>query len=67
MHKLQMLVLITIAALVVQFQADPVQAQADQDTRTKLIDVQIGPDSSNLRYPVWITKVEIGNQFLLNI
>jgi hypothetical protein len=67
MHRLQMLVLIAITALGVQFQGEPAQAQANQDSRTKLIDVQIGPDSSNLRYPVWITKVEIGNQFLLNI
>lgn len=65
MHRLQMLVL--IAALGVQFQSEPAQAQANQGPSTKLIDVQIGPGSSNLLYPVWITKVEIGNQFLLNI
>ncbi len=66
MHKLRTLVLIVVT-LSVQFQAQSAQAQVDRDTRTKLIDVQIGPGSENLWYPVWITKVEIGNQFLLNI
>lgn len=66
MDKLRMLVLIAFATLVVQFQAGPAQAQAGQDTATKLIDVQLGPGNANMWYPVWITKVEIGNQFLLN-
>jgi hypothetical protein len=66
MRKLQMLVLIAIVTLVVHFQARSAQAQGDQDTRTKLIDVQLGPGSANVWDPVWITKVEIGNQFLLN-
>ena len=64
MHKLQMLVLIAIATLGAQFQAGPAQAQAGQDTATKLIDVQLA--TQNLWESVWITKVEIGNQFLLN-
>lgn len=64
MHKQQMLVLIAIAALGALFQARPAQAQAGQDTATKLIDVKIGPE--NIWQPVWITKVVIGDQFLLN-
>ena len=64
MHKLQMLVLIAIAALGAQFQARPAQAQAGQDTATKLIDVKLG--STNMWEPVWITKLVIGDQFLLN-
>jgi hypothetical protein len=64
MRKLQMLVLIAIATLVVHFQARFAQAQGDQDTKTKLIDVQLG--IMTMWDPVWITKVEIGKQFLLN-
>ncbi len=64
MRKLQMLVLIAIVTLVMQFQTGSAQPQISQDTRTKLIDVQLG--ITTVWDPVWITKVEIGNQFLLN-
>ena len=64
MHKLQMLVLIVVVTLIVRFQAGSANAQTVPDTTTKLINVQLGIQT--VWDAVWITKAEIGNQFLLN-
>jgi len=62
MHSLQMLVL--IATLGAQVQAGLAHPQAGHDTATKQIEIQLGPES--MWQPVWITKVEVGSQFLLD-
>lgn len=66
MRRAQMFVPIAMAALSVGLQAQSAQPRSGQGTGMKQIDVQLGPGNGNLLEPVWITKVAIGDQFLLN-
>jgi hypothetical protein len=66
MLRASMLALIAIFGLCLRLQLQTAQAQSGQDEGTKQIDVQLSPGNYSMWEPVWITRVAIGSQFLLN-